>query len=113
MKIRSLWLTVLCMLVLAGSAAAEPGAAFLEGRGGVLIPVGHFDHEQNWGGAYSIAAGYEFLPFLDGLFEFTHAFNASDDDNENFQHGNVRIASEEVHQNFIVALGPRIKSLHC
>ena len=79
MKIRSLSLAVLCVLWLGGSASAEPGAAFLEARGGALIPVGDFSHEQNPGGAYTIAAGYEFLPFLDLLLEFTHAFNENDE----------------------------------
>lgn len=111
MKIRSLSLTVLCILVLAGSAAAEPGAAFVEARGGVLIPVGSFSRHQDYGGAYSIAAGYEFLPILDGLLEFTHAFNPSDDDHDQFRVGDLRFESDEVHQNFIVALGTRINFL--
>ena len=111
MKIRSLSLTVLCVLVLTTSAAAEPGAAFLEAKGGALIPLGNFNHEQDIGGAYSIAAGYEFLPFLDGLFEFTHAFNKSDDDHDQFRVGDLRFESDEVHQNFIVALGTRINFL--
>jgi outer membrane protein with beta-barrel domain len=111
MKIRSLSLTVLCVLVLAASAAAEPGAAFLEGRGGALFPVGNFSHKQDIGGAYSIAGGYEFLPFLDGLLEFTHSFNPSDDDHDHYRHGDVSFESDEVHQNFIVALGPRINFL--
>jgi hypothetical protein len=111
MKLRSLWLTVLCVLVLAGSAAAQPGTAFLEGRGGALIPVGDFEDEQDIGGAYSIAAGYEFLPFLDLLLEFTHAFNPTDDDAERFRVGDLNFRSEETHQNFIVALGPRVNFL--
>ena len=111
MKLRTLSLAVLCVLSLAASAAAEPGAAFLEGRGGALIPVGHFSHEQNPGGAYTIAAGYEFLPFLDGLLEFTHAFNENDGDAEHFQQNGLHIKTEEVHQNFVVALGPRINFL--
>jgi hypothetical protein len=111
MKIRSLSLAVLCVFVLGGTAAAEPGAAFLEGRGGALIPVGNFSHEQNPGGAYTIAAGYEFLPFLDGLLEFTHAFNGTDGDAEHYQQGAFEFENEEVHQNFIVALGPRINFL--
>lgn len=111
MKLRSLWLTVLCVLVLTGSAIAQPGTAFVEGRGGVLIPIGHFSSEQNLGGAYSVAAGYEFLPFLDMLVEFTHSFNPSDDDSERYQVGDIRFRSEQVHQTFIVGLGPRINFL--
>ena len=111
MKIRSLSLAVLCVLCLAGSALAEPGAAFLEARGGALIPVGDFSHEQNPGGAYTIAAGYEFLPFLDGLLEFTHSFNENDGDNEHFEQSGIEFKSDEVHQNFVVALGPRINFL--
>src|SRR5207253_6062341 len=82
MKIRSLSLAVVCVLGLTGSALAQRGRAFVEARGGALIPVGHFSHEDDPGGAYSIAAGYEFLPYLDGIFEFTHAFNENDQDNE-------------------------------
>lgn len=111
MKIRSLSLAVVCVLAFAGSALAQPGTAFIEGRGGALIPVGHFSHEQNPGGAYSIAAGYEFLPYLDGLFEFTHAFNSNDNDSEHLEHAGVQFKTEETHQNFIVALGPRINFL--
>ncbi len=111
MKIRSLSLAVLCVLGVVGSAAAEPGAAFLEARGGALIPVGHFSHRQDPGGAYSIAAGYEFVPFLDGIFEFTHSFNRNDDDAEFYEHGNLDFKSQETHQNFVVALGPRINFL--
>ena len=66
MKIRSLSLAVVCVLGLTGSALAQRGRAFVEARGGALIPVGHFSHEDDPGGAYSIAAGYEFLPYLDG-----------------------------------------------
>lgn len=109
MKIRSLSLTVACVLVFAGHAAAQPGTAFVELRGGALIPVGNFSHEQDPGGAYSIAAGYEFFPFLDGLFEFTHAFNENDDVHGRV--GDLRFESDETHQNFIVALGPRVNFL--
>lgn len=111
MKLRSLSLTVLCVLVLTGSAVAQPGTAFLEGRGGALIPVGDFAEDQDIGGAYSIAAGYEFLPFLDGLLEFTHAFNPSDDDAEQFTVNGLTFDSDQTHQNFIVALGTRINFL--
>src|SRR6185369_15091707 len=111
MKIRSLSLAIACVLVLAGSASAQPGTAFVEVRGGALIPVSHFSHEQDIGGAYSIAAGYEFLPILDMLFEFTHSFNDNDTDHDSFQVGDLRFVSEETKQNFVVALGPRINFL--
>src|SRR5262245_18436292 len=111
MKLRTLSLALVCVLSLVGRGAAEPGAAFLEVRGGALIPVGHFSHEQNPGGAYSIAAGYEFLPFLDGMLEFTHSFNENDGEADHYQQGDLEIKTEEVHQNFIVAAGPRINFL--
>lgn len=111
MKLRSLSLTVLCVLGLVGSAAAEPGAAFIEGRGGALIPVGDFSHKRDAGGAYTIAAGYEFIPFLDGLIEFTHAFNENDHDEERFHVGDLTFKNEETHQTFIVSAGPRINFL--
>jgi hypothetical protein len=111
MKIRSSLLTALCVVVLAGSAAAQPGTAFMEVRGGALIPVGNFHHEQNVGGAYSIAAGYEFWPYLDMLFEFTHSFNDNQDHHDTVRAGNVEFVSDETKQNFVVGLGPRINFL--
>jgi hypothetical protein len=111
MKIRSSLLTAVCVLVLAGSAAAQPGTAFLEGRGGALIPVGDFHHEQNVGGAYSIAVGYEFLPFLDMLLEFTHSFNDNDDGHDTVRAGRLTFVSDETKQNFVVGLGPRVNFL--
>lgn len=111
MKIRSFSLLVACFLVLTGTAAAQPGTAFIEGRGGAMIPVGDFGNEQDIGGAYSIAAGYEFLPFLDLLLEFTHSFNTNDDDNDTYGRAGLVFESHETHQNFVVALGPRINFL--
>jgi hypothetical protein len=111
MKIRSFVLVVACFLVFAGNAAAQPGAAFLEGRGGALIPVGDFEDEQDVGGAYSIAVGYEFLPFLDMLLEFTHSFNENDNDHDTYRQSGLVFENDETHQNFIVALGPRINFL--
>jgi hypothetical protein len=111
MKIRSSLLTALGILMFAGSAAAQPGTAFIEGRGGALIPVGNFHHEQNVGGAYSIAAGYEFLPFLDMLFEFTHSFNDNQNHHDTVHVGGVELVSDETKQNFILGLGPRINFL--
>jgi hypothetical protein len=115
MKIRSqVLLTVACLLALGGPVWAQPGTAFVEGRGGVMIPLGTFANEDHIGGAYSVAAGYEFTDFLDGLIEFTHSFN----DNDNFrsdQHKDARanaaglsFVSDETHQTFIVSTGPRI-----
>jgi hypothetical protein len=111
MKIRSVSLLVACFLVLAGNAAAQPGTAFLEGRGGAVIPIGDFENEQDIGGAYSIAAGYEFLPFLDLLLEFTHSFNENDNDHDTYQQAGLVFENDETHQNFVVALGPRINFL--
>jgi hypothetical protein len=111
MKIRSSLLTGLFVLVLAGGAAAQPGTAFLEGRGGALIPVGDFHHEQHVGGAYAIAAGYEFLPFLDLLLEFTHSFNDNKDSHDTVHVGGLTLVSDEVKQNFVLGLGPRFNFL--
>jgi hypothetical protein len=111
MKIRSSLLAGCFVLMLAGGAAAQPGAAFLEGRAGGMVPVGHFANEQHAGVAYSIAAGYEFLPFLDGLIEFTHSFNDNDNGHDTIQQGTIRFVSNEVKQTFVVGLGPRINFL--
>ncbi len=74
-----------------------------------MIPVGDFSHEQDVGGAYSIAAGYEFIPFLDLLLEFTHSFNENDD--EHVRVADLVFESDETHQTFILGLGPRINFL--
>jgi hypothetical protein len=111
MKIRSLSLAVACVLIFAGNAAAQPGTAFVEGRGGAMIPVGEFGDEQDIGGAYSIAAGYEFIPFLDLLVEFTHSFNTNDDDHDTYAQAGLLFETHETHQNFVVALGPRFNFL--
>ena len=112
MRIRSQVVGVACVLMLAGSGSlarveAQPGTAFLQGRAGAMIPVGTFHHRQNPGFAYSVAAGYEFTDFFDMLLEFTHAFN----DNDNFKFtlpDGTRFVSNEVHQTFVVSMGPRI-----
>lgn len=106
MKIRVELLAVAAIIVAAGTAHAQPGTAFFQGRGGAMIPVGDFHHEQNPGGAYSIAAGYEFADFFDMLFEFTQTFN--DADNFHAETHGLSIVSDEVKQTFIVGLGPRI-----
>jgi hypothetical protein len=106
MKIRAQVVVMAVVLGIAATAGAQPGTAFLEGHGGALIPVGHFNKEQNPGGAYSIAAGYEFTSFLDGLVEFTHSFNDTDD--FHFRTTQFTARSDEVAQNFIVSTGPRI-----
>lgn len=111
MKIRSTLLTVVCLVAVAWTAPAyaQPGAAFIEGRGGALIPLGNFGKRDNVGGAYSVAAGYEFVEFFDWLIEFTHAFT----DNENFKErrGGLTFESDETHQTFITSTGPRINFL--
>jgi hypothetical protein len=94
------------VIVVAGTAHAQPGTAFLQARGGAMIPVGSFHHDQNTGGAYSIAAGYEFTDFFDMMLEFTHSFN--DNDNFHFEGQGLKIESDETHQTFIVGIGPRI-----
>ena len=111
MKIRSLLLTLVCSTVLVSAllparALAQPGTVFIEGRGGLLIPLGTFSHRDHTGGAYSIAAGYECLEFLDWVLEFTHSFN----NNNNFRErvGGVNFISDETHMTFITSTGPRI-----
>jgi hypothetical protein len=106
MKIRAQVLVAAFVLGIATTAGAQPGTAFIEGRGGAMIPVGHFHKEQNPGGAYSIAAGYEFTSFLDGLLQFTHSFN--DNDNFHFTAPQFSATSNETDQTFIVSTGPRI-----
>jgi hypothetical protein len=109
MKIRSQLLMVACLIALAGPVYAQPGTAFVETRGGVFIPVGNFGHRDNTGGAYSIAAGYEFLEFFDWLMEFTHAF--TDADNFRESRGGFTFVADETHQTFITSTGPRINFL--
>jgi hypothetical protein len=106
MKIRSQLLTVVCLLALTAPAYAQPGTAFVEGRGGVLVPLGNFANRDHIGGAYTIAAGYEFLPFFDWLVEYTQAF--TDNDNFRARRGGLTFISDETHQTFIVSTGPRI-----
>lgn len=109
MKIRLQLIGVACLVALAGTAHAQPGTAYLQARGGAMIPVGSFSDEQNTGGAYTIAAGYELLEFLDMTLEFTQSFN--DDDNFQYQQAGLALTSDETKQTFIVSTGPRISFL--
>ena len=99
-------LALACLVAVAGTAHAQPGTVFLKGSGGAMIPVGTFHHQQNPGGAYSIAAGYEMVDFLDLMLEFTQSFN--DIDNLHFSGPGFTASSDEVAQTFIVSGGPRI-----
>jgi len=109
---RAQLLALAAVIVVAGSAHTaygQPGTVFVEGRGGGMIPVGSFHKQVNPGGAYSIAAGYEMVEFLDVLLEFTHSFN--DADNLHFVGPDYTAFSDEVAQTFIVGAGPRISFL--
>ena len=106
MRIRISLLALASMVVLAGTVHAQPGTVYLQGRGGAMLPVGTFRHLQNSGGAYSIAAGYEFADYLDMQLEFMHSFN--DNDNFVFHGSGFTAVSNEVNQTFVVGIGPRI-----
>ena len=106
---RAQLLALAAVIVVAGTAHAQPGTVFVEGRGGGMIPVGNFRHKLNPGGAYSIAAGYEMVEFIDLLLEFTHSFN--DTDNLHFTGPDFTAFSDEVAQTFVVGAGPRISFL--
>ena len=109
MKAYARLLALGCIVAAAGVAHAEPGAAFLEGRAGAMIPVGQFHKAQNPGVTYSVAGGYEVADFLDLLLEFTHSLN--DIDNLEFKEPGFSAFSDEVAQTFIVGAGPRINFL--
>lgn len=109
MSIRALMVAVGLCVAVSSMAYAQPGTVFIEGQGGAMIPVGQFDHEQNIGGAYSIAAGYEMLEFLDLMLQFTHSFN--DNDNDLFRGTGFNGRSNETNQTFVVGMGPRIDFL--
>jgi len=109
MKIRAQVLLMVLVLGLATTAGAQPGTAYLQGRGGAMIPVGNFHKDQEPGGAYSIAAGYEFTEFFDMLLEFTHTFNDTDD--FHYTAPQFEVFSDEVAQTFVVSTGPRINFL--
>jgi hypothetical protein len=111
MRIRALLVACGLSLVVAGVAHAQPGTVFVEGQGGAMIPVGDFHHEQHIGGAYSIAAGYEMLDFLDLLLQFTHSFN--DNRNDHFEFAGPGFAGHvnETNQTFVVGTGARFNFL--
>jgi len=111
MSIRAFALAVGLTVAVSGVAYAEPGAVFIEGQGGGMIPVGEFRHEQHDGGAYSIAAGYEFLEFLDGMIQFTHSFNDNKNSFDSFSGPGFFGHSNETNQTFVVGMGPRVNFL--
>jgi hypothetical protein len=111
MSIRALMMAVGLSVALSSVAYAQPGTVFVEGQGGAMIPVGEFRHEQNIGGTYSIAGGYEMLEFLDLMLQFTHSFNDNDNDHDRFSGPGFSGHSNETNQTFIVGLGPRINFL--
>ena len=106
MKIRAQVVIVAAFVLgLAGIANAQPGTVFIQGRGGAMIPVGNFHKDQNPGGAYSIAAGYEFCDWFDLSLEFTHSFNDTDD--FHYTAPQFEAFSDEVAQTFITSLNQR------
>jgi len=112
MKTRTQLLVLATVIVVAGSAHTaygQPGTVFIEGRGGGMIPVSSFHKKLNPGGAYSLAAGYEMVEFLDLLLEFTHSFNDTVD--FHYVGPDFTAFSDEVAQTFIVGAGPRISFL--
>lgn len=111
MKLRALLVVVALVGTVESVAQAQPGTVFIEGQGGAMIPVGDFSHDQNVGGAYSIAAGYEMLEFLDLMLQFTHSFNDNDNDHDTFSGPGFSGYSDETNQTFIVGTGARINFL--
>lgn len=109
MKTRGLLLALGSLIVMAGTAHAQPGTAFIEASGGAMIPVGKFQDVQDQGWAYSILAGYELIDYVDLTMEFTHSFN--DNDNAHETAPGVSVESDETHQTFVVDIGPRINFL--
>jgi hypothetical protein len=106
MIIRTVWVALASLLVLAGTASAQPGTAYIQGHGGAMIPVGDYSDRLDVGGGYSIVAGYEFIEFLDMQLSFTHTFN--DTDEFTYTAPTFTAFSEEVAQTFVVGMGPRI-----
>jgi hypothetical protein len=111
MSIRAALIAVGLSIAVSSVAYAQPGTVFLEGQGGAMIPVGDFRHDQNIGGAYSIAAGYEMVEFLDLMLQFTHSFNDNDNDRDRFSGPGLSGVSNETNQTFVVGIGPRINFL--
>ncbi len=111
MSIRALMMAVGLAVAVSSFAYAQPGTVFLEGQGGAMIPVGEFRHEQHIGGAYSIAAGYEMVEFLDLMLQFTHAFNDNKNDRERFSGPGFTGHGDETNQTFVVGFGPRLDFL--
>jgi hypothetical protein len=111
MKVRALLMAVGLSVVVSGVAHAQPGTVFLEGQGGAMIPVGEFRHDQRIGGAYSVAAGYEMVEFLDLMLQFTHSFNDNKNDQDRFAGPGFSGVSNETNQTFIVGFGPRVDFL--
>ncbi len=111
MRIRALMVAVGLSVALSSVAWAQPGTVFIEGQGGAMIPVGDFRHDQNIGGAYSIAAGYEMVEFLDLMLQFTHSFNDNDNERDTFSGPGFVGHSNETNQTFVVGIGPRFDFL--
>jgi hypothetical protein len=109
MRIRASIASITIVLALAGAAEAQPGTAYVQARGGAMIPLGDFSNQQKTGGAYTIAAGYEFIDYVALGMEFTQSFNPS----EKFRYSEpgLTVTSEETHQTFVVTAGPRINFL--
>ena len=111
MSIRVLMVAVGLCVAVSSAADAQPGTVFIEGQGGGMFPVGEFHREQHIGGAYSIAAGYEMLEFLDLMLQFTHSFNDNDNDFARFSGPGFTGHSNETNQTFVVGMGPRVDFL--
>lgn len=109
MKAYARLLALGCFVVAAGIAHAEPGAVFVEGHGGGMIPLGNFHKTQEPGGTYSVAVGYEAVDFLDLLLEFTHSFNDIDD--VRIDRPGFTVFADETAQTFVLGIGPRINFL--
>ena len=111
MRIRSQVLAIAVVVLITGSAQAQPGTVYLQAGGGGMIPVGGFQHEQNIGGAYTLSAGYEFIDYLDMQLAFTHSFNDNDNGHDTVKGPGFVLVSDEVKQNFMVGIGPRVNFL--
>jgi len=108
MRIRSHVLAIAVVVLITGRAQAQPGTVYLQAGGGGMIPVGGFQHEQNIGGAYTISGGYELLDYLDLQLAFTHSFNDNENSHDTVQGPGFVLVANEVKQNFMVGIGPRV-----